>query len=81
MKKLLLLLASLAVPVLALAGEWQNASLVDQMCREKAAVKADPDKHPTSCLLKCASSGYGIITADGGWLKLDDQGKIGRAHV
>lgn len=74
MKKLILLIASLSVPALALGAEWQKVSLVDQMCREKEAVKANPDKHPTSCLLKCASSGYGIITADGGWLKLDDQG-------
>ena len=66
------LLVSLLVPTAALAAEWQGVPLVDQTCREK--VKADPDKHPTSCLLKCASAGYGIITADGTWVKLDEKG-------
>lgn len=73
MRKLLgVLIVSLSLPCVALAAEWQNVSLVDQMCASK--VKADPDKHPTSCLLKCAGSGYGIQTADGTYVKFDDAG-------
>ncbi len=65
-------IVGLAMPALAFAQNWENAPLVDHMCYSK--VKADPDSHPTSCLLKCASSGYGIITASGSWLRLDDAG-------
>ncbi len=73
MKKLaLMLVVGLGMPALAFAETWENAPLVDHMCLSK--VKADPDAHPTSCLLKCAGSGYGIITAGGTWLKLDDAG-------
>jgi hypothetical protein len=66
------LLVSLVVPAAALAATWSGVSLIDQMCSEK--VKANPDKHPTSCLLKCAKSGYGIQTADGKYVKLDEAG-------
>jgi hypothetical protein len=65
-------LVSLWIPSAALAATWENVSLVDQMCSSK--MKANPDKHPTSCLLKCAASGYGIQTADGKWTKLDEAG-------
>jgi hypothetical protein len=73
MKKLLAaLLVSSWAPTAALAATWNGVSLIDQMCSEK--VKADPDKHPTSCLLKCAKSGYGIQTADGQYIKFDEAG-------
>jgi hypothetical protein len=55
------------------AEEWKNVSLVDTMCAEKDAVKADPDKHPSKCAVACAKSGYGIM-ADGKFLKFDDAG-------
>jgi len=55
------------------AEEWKNVSLVDTMCAEKDAVKADPDKHPVKCAVACAKSGFGIM-ADGKFLKLDDAG-------
>lgn len=73
MRKLLgALIVSIFVPCVALAANWEKVSLVDQMCASK--VKDHPDKHPTSCLLKCADSGYGIQTADGKWVKLDAEG-------
>jgi hypothetical protein len=73
MKKMLAVLAvSLALPSAALAATWEKVSLIDQMCAEK--VKGNPDKHPTSCLLKCADSGYGIQTSDGKYMKLDAAG-------
>jgi len=56
-----------------LAEEWKNVSLVDTMCSEKDAVKADPDKHPAKCAVACAKSGYGIM-ADGKFLKFDANG-------
>ena len=65
------LVAFSALPALAAEKTWTNVSVVDTMCYSK--VKADPDKHPTSCALKCAKSGYGII-ADGEYLKLDEAG-------
>ena len=68
------LIAALVVtmPMLAFAASWDNVPLVDEMCASK--VKADPDKHTTSCLLKCANSGYGIQTSDGKFVKLDEAG-------
>ncbi len=72
MKKVVLALALTWLPALALAASWEKVPLVDHMCLDK--VKADPDKHPTSCLIKCAGSGYGILTEDGKWLKLDKAG-------
>ncbi len=73
MKKLLVVAAAvLSMPVAALADSWDHVSLVDRMCQNK--VKSDPDGHPTSCLLKCAGSGYGILAPDGTWLALDDAG-------
>jgi hypothetical protein len=68
------LLVSLAIPCVALASTWNNVSLIDQMCAQKEKVKADPDQHSTSCLLKCADSGYGIQTGDGKYMKLDEAG-------
>ncbi len=75
MKKLFLgvVVAALAMPLPAVAETWEKASLIDgDICLEK--FKSNPDSHPTSCLIKCASSGYGILTADGNWLKFDDAG-------
>jgi len=66
------IVAALAFAVPALAEEWKNVPLVDKMCLAK--VKANTDKHPTSCLIECADSGYGILIADGTWLKLDKAG-------
>jgi hypothetical protein len=74
MKKLALLLATLSLPSLALAATWENVGLVDNMCGQKEKVKGNLDAHPTSCLLKCAGSGYSIVTSDGTQVKLDKAG-------
>lgn len=72
MKRMLgALTLSLWVPCVALAATWEKAPLVDRMCSAK--MKDHPDDHPTSCLLKCADSGYGI-QAGGKWIKLDGAG-------
>ncbi len=54
------------------AETWKNAPIVDTACYSK--VKNDPDKHETKCMIACARSGFGIITADGAFLKFDDAG-------
>ena len=72
MRKLLLTVVLLSLPLAALADSWKGVSLVDNNCKER--VKASPDAHTTSCALKCADSGFGVYTADGKWLKLDDAG-------
>ena len=69
----LVLAGSVLVSGAVLAEEWKNASLIDTMCSEKDAVKADPDKHPAKCAVACAKSGYGIM-ADGKFLKFDAKG-------
>ncbi len=72
MKKLLaVVIVALGAPALAAAAEWHNVSMVDANCQPK--VKSDPDKHPVSCAMKCASAGY-LINTDEGWVKLDDAG-------
>src|SRR5574341_2536602 len=74
MRKLLgALLVSAFIAPAAFEATWEKAALIDQMCAQKEKVKADPGKHPTSCLLKCADSGYGI-QADGKYIKLDKAG-------
>lgn len=66
------MLSLLALPAIAAAETWTNVPLIDHNCVNK--VKADPDKHTTSCLLMCAKSGYGVLTSDGTWVKLDKKG-------
>jgi phosphoribosylamine-glycine ligase len=74
MKRLsaVLIIAAIVVPTLAAAETWTNVPLIDKNCVEK--VKADPDKHETSCLIMCAKSGYGLLTSDGTWIKFDAKG-------
>ena len=75
MKKVLWLAALLvAAPLAARAEVWKNVSLLDTMCSSKEQVKKSPDAHPTSCALQCAKSGYGIVGADGKYLKFDKAG-------
>lgn len=67
-----LIALALALPLSAAAETWKNVTVVDTMCSVKA--KADPDQHPTKCALTCAKSGFGVLTADGSFLKLDEAG-------
>lgn len=58
---------------LALSAEtWTNVPLLDAQCVDK--VKADPDKHTAKCALACEDGGYGILAADGAFLKFDAAG-------
>ena len=46
--------------------------MVDVNCSKKVA--ADPDTHTRACALKCAASGFGIVTKDQQFLKFDAAG-------
>lgn len=61
----------LAVPI-AGAQTFTNVAVVDNACSHKVA--ADPDSHTRDCALKCAASGFGIITSDNQYLKFDAKG-------
>jgi len=62
----LVLTAGLAV---AAAAESVSGTVVDVMCRGK-----DLASHTRECALTCAKSGYGVVTADGKFLKFDEAG-------
>jgi hypothetical protein len=64
--------ALLSLPALAGAETWKGVSVVDTLCLSK--VKAKPDAHTTQCALQCAKGGYGLLTADGAYLKFDAAG-------
>jgi hypothetical protein len=68
------LIITVFLPSLAFAASWEKVALIDTMCAQKEKVKGNPDGHPTSCLLKCADSGYGIQASDGKFIKLDAEG-------
>lgn len=65
------IMALIAMPAVA-AESWKGVSIVDTQCATR--VKADPDAHTTKCMLQCVKNGFGIFTADGAFLKLDDAG-------
>lgn len=65
-------IALVSVPLVASAETWKNASVIDTLCLSK--VKADPDKHSTTCALQCAKGGYGLLTPEGAYLKFDAAG-------
>ena len=51
---------------------WKGVALIDTMCSAK--VKDKPDSHTVSCALACERGGYGIVAADGTYLKFDAAG-------
>lgn len=66
----LALVALIALP--AGAQTFKNVPIVDTNCSRRVA--ASPDSHTKECALKCAASGFGIITSDNQYLKFDDAG-------
>lgn len=66
------LIALFTMPLLCAAETWRDVSLVDVNCSAK--VKSNPDAHTRNCALQCSKSGFGILTADGTFLKFDSQG-------
>jgi hypothetical protein len=73
-KTVLTMIAAASLPALLHAESWKNVSLVDSMCAGKASVRTQPDSHSKKCAIQCRASGYGILTADGRYLKLDRKG-------
>jgi hypothetical protein len=59
-------------PSFAMAENYQNVPLMDTNCSRRAA--ANPDAHTRDCALKCAGSGFGIVTKDQRFLKFDAAG-------
>ncbi|MBL8176081.1 MAG: hypothetical protein JNK48_15490 [Bryobacterales bacterium] len=53
---------------MALAETW-SGTLVDVMCKGK-----DVAGHTRQCAVNCAKGGYGLVMADGKFVKLDEQG-------
>jgi hypothetical protein len=71
-RKPLVLIALFTATLLCAAETWTDAALVDTSCSTK--VKNNPDSHTRDCALQCSKSGFGILTADGTFLKFDSQG-------
>lgn len=69
---LLVLIGLCAVPALASAASFHDVPVVDVNCSKKVA--ASPDSHTRDCALKCAASGFGIVTKDRQFLKFDAAG-------
>ena len=59
---LFVLLSLVAIPCLATDQTYKDVAVVDVNCSQKVA--ADPDSHTRACALKCAASGYAIVTSD-----------------
>ncbi|MGA3077695.1 MAG: hypothetical protein ABSG56_28940 [Bryobacteraceae bacterium] len=53
---------------LAFAETW-NGTLVDVMCKDQ-----DLASHTTKCAVRCSKSGYGLVLADGKFVKFDEAG-------
>lgn len=61
-----------ATPAFAAVENYKDVAVVDVNCSTKVA--ADPDSHTRACALKCAASGFGIVTQDKHFLKFDAEG-------
>jgi hypothetical protein len=72
MHRSLALMALFTAPLLCAAETWNDVSIVDANCSAK--VKDNPDAHTRNCAMQCAKSGFGILTADGTYLKFDSHG-------
>jgi hypothetical protein len=55
---------------LALAETW-TGTVVDVMCKNN-----DLASHTRDCAVSCAKSGYGIVLADGRFIKFDERGNV-----
>jgi len=66
MKRFVFALTILAPPA---AADSFSGTVVDVMCRGK-----DLASHTRECAVTCSKSGYGLVTADGKFLKFDESG-------
>src|SRR3954451_24348185 len=60
---------SLTLVLTAAAADSFSGTVVDVMCRGK-----DLAGHTRECAVTCAKSGYGMVTAEGKFLKFDEAG-------
>ncbi len=66
MKKLFLVFSLFSIA--AFAETW-SGTVVDVSCKGK-----DLASHTKGCAMGCAKSGYGLVTADGKFVKFDEAG-------
>jgi len=69
MSRILLAAAAAALFGGSLCAETWSGTLVDVMCKGK-----DLASHTTKCAIGCAKSGYGLVLADGKFVKFDEGG-------
>src|SRR6266699_5771490 len=69
MKRILLLSAGVSLLSIGAFAESWSGTLVDVMCKGK-----DLAGHTTKCAVGCAKSGYGLVLADGKFVKFDEAG-------
>jgi len=69
---LMIVLGMWPLAAMAATETFQDEPLVDVNCSKKVA--SNPDAHTRECALKCAASGFGIVTKDNKFLKLDAAG-------
>lgn len=65
-------LAAFFLPSVASAKTFKDVPVVDANCSSR--VMNSPDSHTRACALKCAASGFGIVTSDHKFLKFDEAG-------
>ncbi len=69
MKRALTVCMLTALCSLAGAAETWTGTVVDVMCKGN-----DLASHTTKCALNCAKGGYGIVLADGKFVKFNEKG-------
>jgi hypothetical protein len=63
-------LVSMMLAGAAMAETW-TGTLVDVMCKGR-----DLASHTRECALKCAKGGFGVVLADGKFVKLNETGNM-----
>lgn len=69
MKRIVLCGIAFSLFSMAALAETYSGTVVDVMCKGK-----DLSSHTKECALSCAKSGFGLVTADGKFLKFDEDG-------
>jgi hypothetical protein len=69
MKRTILASSLLSLVSMAAFAETWSGTVVDVACKGK-----DLASHATKCAIGCSKSGYGLVTADGKFVKFDEGG-------
>ncbi len=59
---------SFVLSMTALAESW-SGTVIDVMCKGR-----DPVSHTRQCAISCSKSGFGVLTPDGKFIRLDEAG-------